>query len=221
LERVSGDEGRDSMQAQGVVDRADGVDRIEQAAVGEARAGDVAAFAALFDAYQGPITSYLYRLTGSRETADDLAQETFIRAFRALGKTPDDLNFRAWLYRIATNGAASWHRRQRLLTWLPFNRGDDSGTPEDEPGNDPRLAETLAERELIAATLRRIGPKQASALLLRHHLRLTVEETAAALDINANTAKVRLFRARKAFIDAYSALNDDRTPTTTPREVQS
>ena len=209
------------MQAHGVVDRADGVERIEQAAVGEARAGDAAAFAALFDAYQGPITSYLYRLTGSRETADDLAQETFIKAFRALGRTPDDLNFRAWLYRIATNNAASWHRRGRLLTWLPFSRGDDSRTLEAEPGHDPRLAETLAEQEIVAAALRRIGPQHASALLLRHHLRLSVEETAAALDINANTAKVRLFRARKAFIDAYDALNDDQTPTTTPREVQS
>jgi RNA polymerase sigma-70 factor (ECF subfamily) len=202
------------MQADRVVDRADGVDRIEQATVAAARAGDAAAFAALFDSYQGPITSYLYRLTGSRETADDLAQETFIKAFRALGRTPDDLNFRAWLYRIATNSAASWRRRQRLLTWLPFSRSDESGTPEFDPGHDPRLAETLAEQEMIAAALRRIGPKHASALLLRHHLRLTVEETAAALDITANTAKVRLFRARKAFIDAYSALNHDtdRTP---------
>ena len=200
------------MQAERVVDRADGVGRIEQATVAAARAGDAAAFTALFDAYHGPITSYLYRLTGSRETADDLAQETFIKAFRALSRTPDDLNFRAWLYRIATNSAASWHRRQRLLTWLPFNRSDDSGTPEIEPGHDPRLAETLAEQELIAAALRRIGPKHASVLLLRHHLRLTVEETAAALDINANTAKVRLYRARKAFIDAYAALDNDNEP---------
>ncbi len=208
------------MQAERVVDRADGVDRIEQATVAAARAGDGAAFTALFDAYQGPITSYLYRLTGSRETADDLAQETFIKAFRGLGRTPDDLNFRAWLYRIATNTATSWHRRQRLLIWLPFGRGDVSGTPEIEPGHDPRLAESLAEQELIAVALQRIGPQHASVLLLRHHLRLTVEETATALDINANTAKVRLFRARKAFIDAYAALNTD-TNRTPARETRS
>jgi RNA polymerase sigma-70 factor (ECF subfamily) len=206
------------MQVERVVDRADGVDRIEQATVAAARAGDAAAFAALFDSYQGPITSYLYRLTGSRETADDLAQETFIKAFRALGRTPDDLNFRAWLYRIATNTATSWRRRQRLLTWLPFGRDADAGTPAFEPGDDPRLAERIAEQELVAAALRTIGPKHASALLLRHHLRLSVEETAAALDINANTAKVRLFRARKAFVDAYSALDNQRTPATAERE---
>lgn len=208
------------MQAQGVVDRADGVDRIEQAAVAEARAGDVAALTALFDAYHGPITSYLYRLTGNRETADDLAQETFIKAFRALDRTSPDFNFRAWLYRIATNTAASWHRRQRLLTWLPFQRSDETDTPASEPGHDPKLAETLAEQELIAAALRRIGTKHASALLLRHHMRLTVEETAAALDITVNTAKVRLFRARKAFIDAYAALDSDQSPTNPTRKAQ-
>jgi DNA-directed RNA polymerase specialized sigma24 family protein len=89
-----------------------------------------------------------------------------------------------------------------------------------DPGHDPRLAESLAEQELIAAALRRIGAKHASALLLRHHLRLTVEETATALDITANAAKVRLFRARKAFIDAYDALDNDRIPTTPAREVR-
>ncbi|HYI13836.1 MAG TPA: RNA polymerase sigma factor [Thermomicrobiales bacterium] len=213
-------EEREPMQAERVVDRADRVERIEHAAVAAARAGDAVAFAALFDSYHGPITSYLYRLTGSRETADDLAQETFIKAFRALGRTSDDLNFRAWLYRIATNSAVSWRRRQQLLTWLPFSRSDDSGTPEFEPGHDPRLAESLAEQELVATALRRIGPKHASALLLRHHLRLTVDETAAALDINANTAKVRLFRARRAFIDAYNALDTD-TNRTPARETRS
>jgi RNA polymerase sigma-70 factor (ECF subfamily) len=206
------------MQAERVADRTDGFDRIEQATVAAARAGDGAAFAALFDSYHGPITSYLYRLTGSRETADDLAQETFIKAFRALGRTPDDLNFRSWLYRIATNTSASWHRRQRLLTWLPFGRDDEAGTPEEDPGHDPRLAERVAEQELVASALRTIGPKHASALLLRHHLRLTVEETAEALQINANTAKVRLFRARKAFVDAYAALDNQHRPANPGRE---
>ena len=215
---MSDGEGRGPMQAQGMVDRVEGVDRIEQATVAAARTGDVAAFAALFDSYQGPITSYLYRLTGSRETADDLAQETFIKAFRALGRTPDDLNFRAWLYRIATNTSASWHRRQRLLTWLPLVRDGDDGASGSEPGDDPRMAERVAEQELVAAALRVIGPKHASALLLRHHLRLSVEETASALDISANTAKVRLFRARKAFIDAYAALDQQRTPAQPERE---
>ena len=104
------------------------------------------------------------------------------------------------------------------------SRSDDSGTPGCEPGHDPQLAESQAEQELIAAALRRIGPKHASALLMRYHLRLTAEETATALDIN--TANVRLFRTRKAFIDAYAALDNDndndndRTSTSPAREAR-
>ena len=78
---------------------------------------------------------------------------------------------------------------------------------------------------MIAAALRRIGPKHASALLMRYHLRLTAEEAATALDINANTANVRLVCACNAIIDAYAALNNDndndRTSTSPAREARS
>jgi RNA polymerase sigma-70 factor (ECF subfamily) len=180
----------------------------ERVLTGEVAAGDVS-FASLFAHYHGPITSYLYRLTGSRETADDLTQETFLKAFRALARTDPDVDVRAWLFRIATNTAVSHHRRQRLLTWLPFS----PGMP--EPADDSPLADALGEQELVAAALRAIGQKHAGALLLRHHLNLSVDETAAALGVSANTAKVRLHRARKAFASAWHALDTD--PITQPR----
>ena len=185
-----------------------GVTRYDAGLVNLARAGDVTAFARLFDTYHGPITGYLYRLTGDRDAADDLAQETFIKALRALPATDSDLHFRPWLYRIATNTANSWHRRRRLLTWLPLpslDRGSDA-----EPGADPQLAEQAGERDQVHTALRTIGRTHASILLLRHHQRLTLEETAEALGVAPNTAKVRLYRARKAFVAAYSALD---TPT--------
>jgi len=172
----------------------------------------------LFDVYHGPLTGYLYRLTGDRDAVDDLTQETFIKAFRALPRTDahGDLHFRPWLYRIATNTANSWHRRRRLLTWISLplafgGRDDDSA----EPGNDPRLAELTGEREQVHAALRSVGQTHASILLLRHHQRLTLEETAESLGISANTAKVRLYRARKAFVAAYEALDADTTAAAT------
>jgi RNA polymerase sigma-70 factor (ECF subfamily) len=173
----------------------------EDVLAGEARAGDAAAFVSLFDQYHGPITGYLFRLTGDRDAADDLAQETFLQAFRAMDRIDPNANFRAWLYRIATNSARSWQRRRRLLTWLPF------GADTPEPSGDPALADVLGERELVDAALRRIGPAHASVLLLRHHQQLSLDETAAALGVSPNTAKVRLFRARKAFVAAYTALD--------------
>ncbi len=173
----------------------------ERALICHAQGGEEAAFAKLFDLYHAPITGYLYRLVGDREVANDLAQDTFLKAYRALERTGPELNFRAWLYRIATNTALSYHRRRRLVRWLPF------GAAMPEPGGDMQLAETVGERELIDAALRRITPSQASLLLLRHQQGLSLEELAAALGVAPNAAKARLFRARAAFVQAYEALS--------------
>jgi RNA polymerase sigma-70 factor (ECF subfamily) len=180
----------------------------ERALVERAREGDDRAFAALFDAWQGPISGYLLRLTGDREAANDLTQETFLRAYRALGSLErsgaDAAHTRAWLYRIATNQAHSWRRRQRLLHWLPFG----PSTPEpavDGPDH------SLGERDLVERALRTVGTSHAAILLLRHHQHLSLDETAAVLDISPNTAKVRLYRARKAFVAAYTALTNPST----------
>jgi len=182
----------------------------ERALVERAREGDAEAFTTLFDTWHGPITGYLWRLTGDRDVADDLAQETFLRAYRALGSlgsSGDEVHFRAWLYRIATNLAHSWRRRQRLLQWLPF------GPSTPEPATDGPAAD-IGERDLVQRTLRQVGTAHATALLLRHHQRLTLEETAAVLEVSLNTAKVRLYRARKAFVAAFAALSE------TPSEEQ-
>src|SRR5262245_45641596 len=142
----------------------------ERALVERAREGDDQAFAALFDAWQGPITGYLLRLTGDREVANDLTQETFLRAYRALGSLErsgaGEPNLRAWLYRIATNLAHSWRRRQRLLQWLPF------GPTTPEPAADG-LADAIGERDLVERALRTIGTQHATVLLLRHHQHLS------------------------------------------------
>jgi RNA polymerase sigma-70 factor (ECF subfamily) len=179
----------------------------EQALVSYAQAGDEAAFAQLFAAYHGPLTTYLYRLVQDREVAADLAQDTFLRAYRALGGTDAGLPFRPWLYRIATNLARNHHRRRRLLRWLPF------GVATHRAGTDAPLAERLGEHEVIAEALRRIGPAYASAILLHHQQGLSLAETAAALGLTRNGAKARLARARKAFGEVYSALDEGREET--------
>lgn len=172
---------------------------------------DDAAFVTLFDQLHGPITGYLYRMTGSRETADDLAQETFLRAYQAFGRSDPEGNPRAWVFRIATNLAISHHRRRRLVRWLPFGPGAA------EPADDS-LADMVGEREQIAAALRSIGPRHAGVLLLRHQLDLPIEEVAESLGVRPNTAKVRLYRARKAFIAAWLALEPPPAGTPQHRE---
>ncbi|HVB64627.1 MAG TPA: RNA polymerase sigma factor [Nitrolancea sp.] len=172
----------------------------ERGILDRAQAGNSAAFTALFDQYQRPIVNYLYRMVNDREVAEDLAQDTFLKAYRAIDRTDADLNFRAWIYRIATNTAMSYFRRKRLLQWIPFG----PGTP--DRGKDLRLAERVGESQLIEQALTKIGPSHGSILLLRHHQGLSIDEMAEALGIKPNAAKVRLFRARKAFSQAYAAL---------------
>lgn len=178
----------------------------ERALVGLARAGDATAFAGLFAAYHGPLTNYLYRLVRDRDAADDLVQDTFLRAYRALGRTDADLPFRPWLYRIATNLARNHHRHQLVLRWLPF------GAVAGRAATDARLAERLGEHDQVVRALRQIGPTFASALLLHHQQGLSLTETAAALGLTTNGAKSRLFRARKAFMIRQALASSPRSP---------
>src|SRR6188768_1235005 len=92
----------------------------ENGLVERARAGDQAAFAQLFERYHAPILNYLHRMVGDRALAEDLTQDTFIKAYNALSRTKPDLAFKAWLYRIATNTAISHLRRGKIIKWLPF-----------------------------------------------------------------------------------------------------
>jgi RNA polymerase sigma-70 factor (ECF subfamily) len=174
----------------------------EQTLVGQAQAGDAVAFGELFAVYHGPLTSYLYHLTGDHALPDELAQDAFLRAYRALPRAGAEVLVRPWLYQIATNLARSHYRRARLLRWLPFTDATPE-LPDQQAAND---AGALGEREALTAALRQIGTTHASVLLLRHEQGLSLAETAAALGINANAAKTRLFRARQAFIAAWDEL---------------
>jgi len=91
-------------------------------------------FDQIYDEYKTPIYNYVYHLVGDREQADDLTQDTFLKAFRALPKMDGNLKLSAWLYRIATNTAYDALRRRKLIAWLPWQDLDacliDSQQPE-------------------------------------------------------------------------------------------
>lgn len=102
---------------------------------------DVADFEAIFQRYQTPITNYIYHLIGNREQAYDLAQDVFVKAYKALlgGTVVQPGALSAWLYRIASNTTTDTLRRRRLIGWLPlslFNedRGIGSGVVADSGG---------------------------------------------------------------------------------------
>jgi RNA polymerase sigma-70 factor (ECF subfamily) len=168
--------------------------------VERARAGDDAAFAVLFEQFHAPILNYLHRMVSDRALAEDLTQDTFIKAYKALPKTKPDLAFKAWLYRIATNTALSHLRRGKIVQFLPFIG--------DREHNDERVDHAVTRQTDIENVLNQLPKHYAAVLLLRHYQGLSLAETAEALDITENAAKLRLFRARKAFAKIYGVAPD-------------
>ncbi len=107
----------------------------------QAQRVDVADFETIFLRFQGPITNFIYHMIGNREQACDLAQDVFVKAYKALlgGTVVQPGALSAWLYRIAANTTTDTLRRRRLISWLPmslFNedRGIGAGVLSDAGG---------------------------------------------------------------------------------------
>ena len=170
--------------------------------VARARSGDVVAFERLFERYHAPLLNYLHRMVGDRALAEDLTQDSFVKAYKALPGTRPDLAFKAWLYRIATNTAISHLRRRKLIRWVPFLGTQDYASSES-------IERSVGRRYDVEKALHGVPEHYAAVLILRHYEGLSLAETAAALGISENAAKLRLFRARKAFAKVYAGPIDD------------
>lgn len=166
--------------------------------VERARAGDLASFALLIELHQPAIRSYLVRLTRNPHTALDLTQDTFVRAFCSVGKTKPGLLMRPWLYCIATNLARDYHRRQRLLRWLPLSAVDQTMTAD--------WTEATDERDLVQRGLGRLRLEQRAVLLLCGVEELPYSEAAAVLGASAEAVRKRYERAKHDFRVAYEEL---------------
>jgi len=165
-------------------------------------------FEQLFERLRGPLYAHLCRLIGDRERAEELLQDVFLRAYRALPKLPPEANHRAWLYRIASNAARDHHRRQRLRAWLPLPDDEHSSAARSAPdgsalssGASPDLEEAIA----VQAALQTLKPIYREPLILYSIEGLSVAEVAEVLGIGLSAAKMRLARARALFRQAYTA----------------
>lgn len=156
-------------------------------------------FEALFRQYEQPICSYLARLTGDPGRAQELAQETFLRAYRALARGERWDNPRAWLYRVASRLATDDYRRRRLLCWLPLRDDHRDPAPAVEP---------TAERLAVQAALAALPPRYRVPLVLYLCEERPVVEIAEALGLSVSAVKMRLSRARQMFRRAYQQGED-------------
>ena len=159
-------------------------------------------FDALFCQYEQPICSFLARLTGDLARAQELTQETFLRAYRALSKGERWDNPRAWLFRVASRLATDDYRRRRLLQWLPLRDAD--GRDVRARGVESEGVEaTTAERLAVQAALEALPPKYRLPLVLYVYEGCTVAEVSETLDLSVSAVKMRLSRAREMFRRAF------------------
>ena len=173
--------------------------------VARARSGDAAAFAAIFEAHHARILRYVRRLVGDGDVAADVAQDTFVRAYRALASGSSCDNLDAWLHAIATNAALSVLRRRRIIAWLSL----DASRVAETHAATPDGVERLGDRQLIAQAFARISRGDAACLLLRFQQGLEYPELALALGVSVTAARMRLSRARVAFREAYLRLSQE------------
>lgn len=165
--------------------------------------GDRAAFEKLVRRHQRALVNHLYRVTGQREEAFDLAQEVFIKVFQSLASFDPRYRFTTWLYRIASNCAIDHLRKRQPRTCsLLQGSGAVDGAPEGPlvSGTGPGPHEIFELRELESRLERAIlalPPDYRQLILLRHRQHCRYDEIARITRLPMGTVKNRIFRARE------------------------
>lgn len=163
-------------------------------------------FEQVYEQHRERIYRHIRHLVSDQELAEDLAQETFARAFKALARMPEDLRITPWLYRIATNVSYDALRRRRLIAWQTLDGLDYE--PASGAGDDPQV-EYSGTAGLVRAALARMPTLYRQALLLREYEGYSLPEIAQALGIAPGGVKMHLSRARGYFRQHYSALEQE------------
>jgi RNA polymerase sigma-70 factor (ECF subfamily) len=192
----------------------------DQDLIDACRAGKTEAFGVLVRRYQDRLYPTVLRLTGCAEDANDLIQETFLRAYEKLGRFHGDSSFYTWVYRIAVNLALSGRRRKRPTLRLGVvQNGAPAEPPVDPRDNDPSLPLERAERErTVQDALNSLAPDHRTVVVMKEFDGLRYEEIAAMLEIPVGTVRSRLHRARCELRERLRALVDidESAPHTVP-----
>ena len=178
----------------------------DAAAVAEARSGNQEAFKVLVDRHSRSLYRLAYRMTGKTEDAEDVVQETFIRAFRQLSRFEARSNVSTWLYRIAFNCAVDFLRsRPRRESATESNVLERLAPAATGPTMDDLVyAGQIGERMQVA--LGGLSEKERAAFLMRHYHGCSIEEIGSTLGMKTNATKHSIFRAVKKMRVAMQGL---------------
>ncbi len=162
-----------------------------------------ATFAALFEEYATPIYNHALRMVGDPDRAADIAQDTFIKAYRKLDQLTDDAAAKGWIYRIATNTAIDDMRRRRFT--VPM--GDETGhhdRPDTGPGPEAQVLGGLVD-ERIQRALLRLRPNHRQCLLLSDVEDMSAQQIGEVMGMSYGAVRTLLCRARGEMRNALAS----------------
>jgi RNA polymerase sigma-70 factor, ECF subfamily len=171
----------------------------DEAFVSQARSGDGEAFRALVERHSRPLFRLAFRMTGNQQDAEDVVQESFLRAYRQLARFDERASFGTWLCRIATNCALDVIRGRKRRYEQPADADGQikdrmellpSGAPSPE-----RAALSAELREHVAEAMNDLSPTERAAFVLRHFEGMRIEDVSRVLECQPGAAKHSVFRA--------------------------
>src|SRR6187431_1862631 len=174
--------------------------------------GDVDSFNQLVLRWERPIYALAYRVIGRDEDARDVAQETFLRAFRALSGFKGDAKFSSWLYRIALNLCRDWMRKERRAPLVAVPEGVDVEQLAAERGPVETVEDLAARSELsreVARAMESLPAEQRQAIILKEYHGLTFQEIADLMKCPLSTVKTRVYQGLSTL---RKQLGDQLTP---------
>ncbi len=176
----------------------------DAAVVAQVLAGDRDAFRVLVERHSRSIFRVVYRMTGNQQDAEELVQETFLRAYKSLPRFELRANFSTWLYRIAVNRTLDFLNSKKTQTTMKETyeivdhpepeQGHQVQVPARDPGPDRMLLSAEMKRK-IAGAMGLLTPAERVAFTMRHMEGRSIEEISQALDLKVNAAKNSVFRA--------------------------
>jgi RNA polymerase sigma-70 factor (ECF subfamily) len=172
----------------------------DAATVALARGGDSEAFRALVERHSRAVFRLAHRMTGNAHDAEDVVQETFLRAYRQLGRFESRANFSTWLHRIAVNCSIDLIR-SRPHKEAPHEAADlehyGAGSEATEPtqASPERLMLSTEVQERITAAMASLSRMERAAFVLRHFEGHSIDDISRALGLKTNATKHSIFRA--------------------------
>lgn len=171
--------------------------RTDEDLVARSKTGDTESFNQLVKRWERPIFALAYRTLGREQDARDVTQETFLRAFRALGGFKGDAKFSSWLYRIALNLCRDWMRKDRRTPVVAVPEGVEMEQLAAEGGPSETVEDLAARAELsgiVRTAMEKLPAEQRESIILKEYHGLTFQEIADLMKCPLSTVKTRVYQ---------------------------